>query len=82
VKLGPSIPVGYYSWGVPLAKHGDFNGAAAKFKDANQKGPTGPIRSKSGVMYSQSGARQRCTREVRGGVQYAQNWRDSARFPK
>jgi tetratricopeptide (TPR) repeat protein len=39
VKLGPSIPSGYYSWGVALAKHGDLEGAAAKFKDANEKGP-------------------------------------------
>ena len=39
VKLAPSIPSGYYSWGVALAKHSDLKGAAAKFKDANQKGP-------------------------------------------
>jgi hypothetical protein len=27
------------SWGVALAKQGDLDGAAAKFKDANQKSP-------------------------------------------
>jgi tetratricopeptide (TPR) repeat protein len=39
VKLGPSIPSGYYSWGVGLARHGDVAGAEAKLKDANLRGP-------------------------------------------
>jgi tetratricopeptide (TPR) repeat protein len=39
VKLGPSIPSGYYSWGVALAKRGNLDAAAAKLMDANQKGP-------------------------------------------
>jgi hypothetical protein len=39
VKLGPSIPADYYSWGVALAKHGHLDAAAAKFQLANQTGP-------------------------------------------
>ena len=39
MKLGPSIPSGYYSWGVALAKRGNLDAAAAKLMDANQKGP-------------------------------------------
>jgi len=39
VKLSPSTPAGYYSWGVALAKHGDLVGAETKLKDANQRGP-------------------------------------------
>jgi hypothetical protein len=52
VKLAPSLPAGYYSWGLAFAKHGDLDGAAAKFKDANQKGPVGPIPSKPGATCS------------------------------
>jgi tetratricopeptide (TPR) repeat protein len=44
VKLSPSIPSDYYSWGVALVKHGDLDGAAEKFKDANLRGRAGPIR--------------------------------------
>src|ERR1700734_3551295 len=32
VKLGPSIPSGYYSWGLALARPGDPDGAAAEIK--------------------------------------------------
>jgi hypothetical protein len=39
LKLGPSIPSGYYSWGLALAKHGNLDGAAAQFKEANRHGP-------------------------------------------
>jgi tetratricopeptide (TPR) repeat protein len=34
-----AAPSGYYSCGVALAKHGDLEGAIAKFMDANRKGP-------------------------------------------
>jgi tetratricopeptide (TPR) repeat protein len=56
VKLGPSIPSGYYSWGVALAKHGDLNGAAAKLQAANQKGPhwADPLKAWGDVMWSLS----------------------------
>jgi hypothetical protein len=34
-----AAPAGYYSWGLALARHGDLDGAKAKFTDANQRGP-------------------------------------------
>src|SRR5207302_8811143 len=29
--LAPDLPAGYYSWGLALARHGDLNGAIAKY---------------------------------------------------
>jgi len=55
VKLGPSIPSGYYSWGAALARHGDLDGAAASFKDANQKSPhwADPLKAWGDVLAQQ-----------------------------
>jgi predicted negative regulator of RcsB-dependent stress response len=55
VKLGPSIPSGYYSWGVALAKHGDLNGAVAKLKTANEKGLhwADPLKARGDVLAKQ-----------------------------
>ena len=39
VHQAPSIPLGYYDWGVMLLAKGDLDGAIAKFDIANQKGP-------------------------------------------
>ena len=39
VKAAPSIPFAYYEWGKALKERGDFTGAIAQFKLANQKGP-------------------------------------------
>ena len=39
VTLAPDLPDGYYSWGAALARHGDLDGAIAKLKAANQRGP-------------------------------------------
>jgi tetratricopeptide (TPR) repeat protein len=59
VKLGPSIPLGYYYWGLALARHGDLEGAAAKFKDANQKGPhwSDPLKAWGAVLVKRGNAR-------------------------
>jgi tetratricopeptide (TPR) repeat protein len=39
VALAPSMPAGYFSWGDALMRHHDYKGAAAKFAQANAKGP-------------------------------------------
>jgi tetratricopeptide (TPR) repeat protein len=39
VAQSPSVPFAYADWGQMLFAKGDYNGAIAKFKAANQKGP-------------------------------------------
>ncbi len=75
VKLGPSIPSGYYSWGVTLAKHGDLDGAAAKFKAANQRGPhwADPLKAWGDVLAKQ-GKPQEALLKYDEALEYASNW--------
>ena len=70
VALAPDLPAAYYSWGVALAKHGDFSGAEAKLKDANQRGPhwADPLES-LGRCACEAGQDQRGTHKVRRGTQ-------------
>ena len=76
VKLAPSIPSGYYSWGVALARHADLDGAAANFKDANLHGPhwADPLKAWGDVL-----ARQGHTKEALAkydaALKYAPNWK-------
>ena len=76
VKLGPSIPSGYYSWGVALAKHGDLDGAAAKFKDANQKGPhwADPLKAWGDVLAKQGKTKEALVKYDEA-LKYAPNWK-------
>jgi tetratricopeptide (TPR) repeat protein len=39
VRAAPSVPFNYTDWGVTLLAKGDVEGAIAKFRIANQKGP-------------------------------------------
>ena len=39
VAAAPSVPFGYTDWGEALLDEGDLDGAIAKFKIANEKGP-------------------------------------------
>jgi hypothetical protein len=75
VKLGPSIPSGYYSWGVALAKHGDLDGAAAKFKDANQKGPhwADPLKAWGDVLVTQGKIKEALVK-YDDALKYSPNW--------
>lgn len=75
VKLAPSIPSGYYSWGVALAKHGDLDGAAAKLTDANQKGPhwADPLKALGDVLVKQ-GKTSQALAEYTDALNYAPNW--------
>ncbi len=76
VKLGPSIPSGYYSWGLALARHGDLDGAAAKFKDAHQKGPhwADPLKAWGDVLAKQ-GKAKKALAKYREALKYAPNWK-------
>ena len=76
VELAPSIPSGYYSWGMALARHGDLAAAAAKFKDANLKGPhwADPLKAWGDALTA-----QRKIEEALGkydaALKYAPNWK-------
>ncbi len=76
VKLGPSIPSGYYSWGLALARHGDPDGAAVKFKDANLHGPhwADPLKAWGDVLAMQ-GHTKEALAKYDAALQYAPNWR-------
>jgi tetratricopeptide (TPR) repeat protein len=76
VKLGPSIPSGYYSWGVALAKHGDLDDAAAKLKDANQKGPhwADPLKAWGDVLVKQGKTKDALVK-YDNALKYAPNWK-------
>jgi tetratricopeptide (TPR) repeat protein len=76
VKLAPSLPSGYYSWGVALAKRGDLEGAAAKFKDANQKGPhwADPLKAWGDVLAKQ-GKPKEALAKYDEALKFAPNWK-------
>jgi predicted Zn-dependent protease len=76
VKLGPSIPSGYYSWGVALAKHGDLGDAAVKLKDANQKGPhwADPLKVWGDVLAKQGHTKEALVK-YHEALKYAPNWK-------
>jgi tetratricopeptide (TPR) repeat protein len=75
VKLGPSVPSGYYSWGLALAKHGDLAGAAEKFRQANQKGPhwAEPLKAWGDVLVKQGKTKDALTKYDEA-LKYAPNW--------
>jgi len=75
VKLGPSIPSGYYSWGVALTKHGDLDGAVAKLEDANKKGPhwADPLKAWGDVLAKQGKPRDALAKYDEA-LKYAPNW--------
>jgi tetratricopeptide (TPR) repeat protein len=76
VKLAPSIPSGYYSWGLALAKHGDLDGAAAKLRDANQKGPhwADPLKA-WGDVFAKQGKTKDAIAKYDEALKYAPNWK-------
>jgi tetratricopeptide (TPR) repeat protein len=75
VELGPSIPSGYYSWGMALFRHGDLDGAAAKFRDANHKSPhwADPLKAWGDVLVKQ-GNRKDALAKYDEALKYAPNW--------
>ena len=57
VALAPDLPAAYFSWGVALLRHGDLDGAVAKLKDANRKGPhwADPLKAWGDVLVKKRG---------------------------
>jgi tetratricopeptide (TPR) repeat protein len=76
VALAPDLPAGYYSWGLALAKHGDFEGAATKLKDANHRGPhwADPLKAWGDVLARQGKSKQAATK-YEEALKYAPNWK-------
>jgi tetratricopeptide (TPR) repeat protein len=77
VQLGPSIPSGYYSWGMALAKHGNLEGAMDKFSDANRKGPhwADPLKAWGDVLVKQAKTKE-AIRKYDEALKYAPNWQE------
>jgi tetratricopeptide (TPR) repeat protein len=75
VALAPDLPAGYYSWGVALAKHGDLGGAAAKFKDSNQRQLhwADPLKAWGDLLAKQSKTRDPLAKYDEA-LKYAPNW--------
>ena len=76
VKLAPSLPAGYYSWGVALAKRGDLAGAAAKLELANKKGPhwADPLKVWGDVLAKQGNTKEALAK-YEEALKYAPNWK-------
>lgn len=79
VNLAPSVPSGYYSWGVALAKHGDLDGAAEKLEEANRRGPhwADPLKAWGDVLVKQHKTRQ-AIKKYDEALEYAPHWKDLA----
>jgi tetratricopeptide (TPR) repeat protein len=75
VKLGPSIPSGYYSWGVALAKRGHLDEAAAKLEESSQRGPhwADPLKAWGDVLMQQGHPRE-ALMKYGEALKYAPNW--------
>jgi tetratricopeptide (TPR) repeat protein len=76
VALAPDLPAAYYSWGVALAKHRDLDGAVAKLKDANLKGPhwADPLKAWGDVLAKQ-GKTKEALAKYDEALKYAPNWK-------
>lgn len=75
IKLVPSSPAGYYSYGLALARHADPAGAVAQFTLANQKGPhwADPLRAWGDVLRMQ-GKTTLALEKYDAALKYAPKW--------
>jgi tetratricopeptide (TPR) repeat protein len=76
VALAPDLPGAYYSWGVALARHEDLDGAAAKLKLANQKGPhwADPLKIWGDVLAKQDKTKEALAKYDEA-LKFAPNWK-------
>jgi tetratricopeptide (TPR) repeat protein len=76
IALAQDLPAAYYSWGVALARHADFTGAAAKLKDANQRGPhwADPLKAWGDVLVKQGHAKDALAKYDEA-LKFAPNWK-------
>jgi tetratricopeptide (TPR) repeat protein len=77
IKLAPSIPSSYYSWGMALMRHGNLSGAAVQFATANLKGPhwADPLKAWGDVLIKQ-GKPKEALAKYNLALQYAPNWKE------
>lgn len=77
VALAPDLPAAYYSWGAALARHGDLDGAIAKLKVANQRGPhwADPLKAWGDVLVKQ-GHTKEALDKYNEALKYAPNWKE------
>jgi len=70
------LPAAYYSWGVALARDGEFAGAEAKLKAANQRGPhwADPLKAWGDVLVKQGHAEDALAKYDEA-LKYAPNWK-------
>ena len=75
VKLAPSIPSGYYSWGMALVRHGNLEAAAEKFNGAHRLGPhwADPLKAWGDVLMKQ-GQAKKAIEKYNEALKYAPNW--------
>jgi len=76
VALAPDLPAAYYSWGGALAKHGDLNGAAAKFSEANKRGPhwADPLKAWGDLLVQQRNFKAALVKYDEA-IKYAPDWK-------
>jgi len=76
VALAPDLPAAYYSWGVALARHGDFTGAIEKLRAANRCGPhwADPLKAWGDVLAKQ-GKNREALAKYNEALKFAPNWR-------
>jgi tetratricopeptide (TPR) repeat protein len=77
VKLAPSLPAGYYSWGLALAKHGDLPAAIEQLRLANLKGPTwaDPLKAWGDVL-AKEGHEKEALAKYDEALKHAPNWKE------
>jgi tetratricopeptide (TPR) repeat protein len=77
VKLAPSLPAGYYSWALALAKHRDLPAAIDQLKLANRKAPTwaDPLKAWGDVLAGQGHAEEGLAKYDEA-LKYAPSWQE------
>lgn len=75
VAVAPDLPAAYFSWGAALARHGDLDGAAEKFREAHKRGPhwADPLKA-LGDLLGRQGHWRRAVDEYDAALAYAPNW--------
>jgi tetratricopeptide (TPR) repeat protein len=76
IKLAPSIPSGYYSYGLALMKHGDIKRAEEQLKLASEKGPhwADPLKAWGDVLVKQ-GNKKDALAKYDEALKYAPSWK-------
>jgi tetratricopeptide (TPR) repeat protein len=76
VQIAPSIPSGYYSWGMGFLRHGQLDSAAAKLEEAHKRGPhwADPLKAWGDVLLKQ-GKTRAARAKYNEALKYAPSWK-------